>query len=252
MNLLKRYWKRLSLSFIVLLLLVCIGFFAWATLIPAPSAEAFTALEGDASVQVVEDSGNWIFTPSDNPSQTGFVFYPGGRVDPRAYAPLAYDVAEAGYLAVIVSVPLNLAIFEIEAALPIINTYPDIQHWAVGGHSLGGSMAARFINAHSDEVTGLALLASYPDIDLSPLDIEVVSIYGSLDGLATPTVVEASGAKLPEDTVWVRLEGGNHAQFGWYGPQDRDNLATMPPQEQQAQTSQAVIDLLARISDLSE
>jgi hypothetical protein len=29
----------------------------------------------------------------------------------------------------------------------------------------------------------------------------------------------------------VSIEGGNHAQFGWYGPQEGDNPATISREE---------------------
>ena len=132
--------------------------------------------------------------------------------------------------------PLYLAVLDANAAAEVIAAYPAIEHWAIGGHSLGGSMAATFTDQSSD-IDGLVLWASYPSEsnDLSDREITVSSIYGTLDGLATPEKVSAAEPLLPSDTVWVPIEGGNHAQFGWYGPQEGDNPATISREEQQMQ-----------------
>jgi pimeloyl-ACP methyl ester carboxylesterase len=146
--------------------------------------------------------------------------------------------------------PLNLAFFDADAALAVMIAYPDIEQWAVGGHSLGGSMAAKFAYDHPDEVAGLVLWAAYPAAsnDLSNLDqLEAVSIYGSNDGLSTPTDIENTQNLLPPHVELVEITGGNHAQFGWYGPQDRDNPADISRIEQQAQVVQATLDLLNRL-----
>jgi pimeloyl-ACP methyl ester carboxylesterase len=145
--------------------------------------------------------------------------------------------------------PLNLAVFASDAAADVIAAYPDVSHWAIGGHSLGGAMAARFAYGHPAEVQGLALWAAYPDgsNDLSDRDLAVASIYGTLDGLATREKIAASRALLPPTTDWVVIEGGNHAQFGWYGPQSGDNPATISREEQQRQVIEATLELLASL-----
>ena len=144
--------------------------------------------------------------------------------------------------------PLNLAVFGLDKAAAVINKFPDIQHWAIGGHSLGGSMAARFVQSNPTLVDGLVFWASYPDIDLSALPVAVTSIYGTQDGLANVDTVTNSASFLPADAIFVPIEGGNHAQFGWYGDQPGDNPATISREEQQAQTIEATIAALARIS----
>jgi pimeloyl-ACP methyl ester carboxylesterase len=131
----------------------------------------------------------------------------------------------------------------------VIAAYPEIQHWAVGGHSLGGAMAANYAKNHPDTVDGLALWAAYPasSDDLSVSGLHVVSIFASLDGLATGEKIDASRPLLPADTVWVSIADGNHAQFGWYGDQAGDNPATISRQEQQDQVIQATVNLLESI-----
>ena len=160
-----------------------------------------------------------------------------------SYAPIARALAEEGYLTFIVPMPLNLAVFDPGAAAEVIAAYPEITTWVVGGHSLGGAMAANFARKNPGLLDGLFLWAAYPaeSDDLSGQDLQVVSIYGTLDGLMTSVEVEASRALLPVNTIWAPIEGGNHAQFGWYGDQPGDNPATISREEQQAKTIQAML-----------
>jgi dienelactone hydrolase len=240
----RRWWLFLGL----LIALAAGGFVAWASLVPAPMAQAVAALESDAQLQV--ENERWlVFSPVQTTPRTGLIVYPGGRVDPRAYAPLARAIAQQGYLVVIVPMPLHLAVFGAEKAGVVIERYGDVQHWAIGGHSLGGAMAARFAYVHPERIAGLVLWASYPASgnDLSARDLPVTSIYGTRDGLATASKIDASRALLPGTTRWVAIAGGNHAQFGWYGSQSGDNAATIDREQQQAQIVAATCALLERL-----
>ncbi len=235
---------RLAAAGLVLLLLVGGAFVAWASVVPPPEPEALAALTPDARVSVTVDE--WlVFTPVGAAPATGFIFYPGGRVDARAYAPAARAIAAEGYRVVIVPMPLNLAVLAPSRAADVMAAFPEVTAWGVGGHSLGGSMAARFAAEQPVQVRGLALWAAYPAAsdDLSALDLAVVSIYGTADGVASAERVRAA-ALLPPDTRWVALAGGNHAQFGWYGPQAGDNPATLSHVDQQAQAVAATVALL--------
>jgi len=243
--------KGLTITLAILGLLIIgftTGFVAWGETPAQPMPEALRALQTDSQVTVT--AGNWlVFRPADAKPTTGFIIYPGGRVDYRAYAPAARQIAAQGYLVVIAHMPLNLAVFDPDAAVEVIAAYPEIAHWAVGGHSLGGAMAAHFAKVHPEAVQGLVLWASYPAAsdDLSDSGLRVVSIFGSLDGLATGGKIEASRAHLPEDAKWVSIAGGNHAQFGWYGPQGGDNAATITRQDQQGQMIAATLALLGSL-----
>jgi dienelactone hydrolase len=240
----KRWW----LVLIGILAMAVIGFVMWGLIVPAPMGEALAALESDAQVNVTTES--WlVFEPIHSTPETGFIIYPGGRVDPRSYAPQAHKIASRGYLVVIVPMPLNLAVFGANSASSVVETYPEIDNWVIGGHSLGGSMAALYAYNHTDQIDGVVLWASYPasSNNLTDTGIKVVSISGSQDGLATPDKIEASRSLLPANTTWVVIEGGNHAQFGWYGDQAGDNPATISREEQQAQVTQSTLDLLDSI-----
>jgi dienelactone hydrolase len=228
----KRWWWLLLL---IPLLLVG-GFVIWAETPLGPMPEALAAMESDALVQV--EQGDWFtFRPLGSEPLDGAIIYPGGRVDPRSYAPMARALAEQGHLIIITPMPLNLAVFNPDAAVAVIAANPEIDFWLVGGHSLGGAMAANFTRRNPGLVVGLFLWAAYPSSndDLSGLDLNVVSIYGTLDGLATGDKIDASRPLLPADTTWAAIEGGNHAQFGWYGDQPGDNTATISREEQQNQ-----------------
>jgi pimeloyl-ACP methyl ester carboxylesterase len=211
--------------------------------------EALSALRTDDRVQV--STVRWlVFEPTDQVPVTGLVLYPGGRVDPRSYAPSAREfAAQQGALVIIAPMPLNLAIFAPERATEIIRAFPAIEHWAIGGHSLGGAMAARYAYRNPEQVDGLVLWAAYPAAgdDLSGQQIEVVSVYATRDGLTTADEITASRALLPANTRWVAIEGGNHAQFGWYGPQDGDNEASISRAAQQLEVVAGTAELLSRI-----
>lgn len=242
MQFLKRWWW-------VLLLLVPViavgGFVVWASTPATPADAALAALESGDAVTVATE--NWlVFEPTDSEPTVGFIFYPGGRVDARAYAEFAREIAAQGYLVVITPMPLNLAFFDQNAAAAVIDAYPAITIWAVGGHSLGGSMAARFARHNLDEISGVVLWASYPDPDgdLSDATIAAASIYGTVDGLTSLTEIDNSRALLPADTAFVEITGGNHAQFGDYGEQAGDNAADISLAEQQAQVVAATVALL--------
>ncbi|MCE1195304.1 alpha/beta hydrolase [bacterium] len=209
------------------------------------SPKALAALAGDAGVKV--ELNRWaVFAPASGVPSAGFIFYPGGNVDWRAYAPSAREIARAGFLVVIAPMPLNLAVFDANAADSIIAAFPNIGRWAIGGHSLGGVMAARYAGRRGGKVAGLILWASYPakSDDLSKSPLRVASISGARDGLSTPAKIAASRALLPPSTIWTVIEGGNHAQFGWYGPQKGDNEAAIAPEAQQDAIVAASVALL--------
>jgi pimeloyl-ACP methyl ester carboxylesterase len=195
--------------------------------------EAIMALESDDTVLASQEE--WIvFSPRESAPTMGIILYPGGHVDPRAYAPLAREIASDGHLVVIPPMPLNLAVLDIRVADEIIQANPNIETWVIGGHSLGGAMAAEYVSARKSSVDGLFMWASYSaeNTDLSGFtNLEVLAIYGTEDGDVEG--IRASRERLPPNTVWVEMDGANHAQFGWYGEQPGDGVATMSREAQQ-------------------
>lgn len=244
----KRRWIfRILLGIGIVFIIALAGFIVWAgtpagVLLP----EFADTLESDSRVAVTLEP--WLtFMPDEAPA-AGFIFYPGGRVLAEAYAPAMREIAEAGYLVVVPSMPLNLAVFAPYKASDIIAANPAIETWVIGGHSLGGSMAATYANANPDRIDGIVLWASYPQASDSLADDEMAaaSVYGTLDGLLAVETVRDSGAYLPEDASFVAIEGGNHAQFGSYGDQSGDNDATVSREAQQAAAVEATLEVLAR------
>ena len=236
---------RILLAVFGVLVVFVAGFVIWGSTPAKPMPEALAALQSDTKVAVT--IGKWlVFSPNGSQPTTGLIIYPGGRVDYRAYAPAAHQIATQGSLVIILHMPLNLAVFDIGEASAVIAANPGIKHWAVGGHSLGGSMAANFAHSHPLAVQGLVLWASYPasSDDFSRSDLKVLSISGTRDGLSTPAKILASRSLLPANTIWVPIQGGDHAQFGWYGAQSGDNSATISRGEQQAQIVLATVDFL--------
>ena len=186
------------------------------------------------------EDGTMVFEPEN--AKTGFIFYPGGKVEYTAYVPLMEACASEGILCVLVEMPFNLAVFDINAADGLQEKYPDIESWYIGGHSLGGSMAASYVSKNSDTYDGLILLGSYSTENLSTTDLEVLSVYGSEDKVLNREKYEEYKSNLPDDFTEVVIDGGNHAYFGMYGLQDGDGTATISNIEQINITTKAILE----------
>ncbi len=242
----KRRLKRLGLAVGLLLVVAIAGFVIWAETPLGPMPEALAALQSDAQVQVEIEP--WLtFIPIGRQPEIGLILYPGGRVDARSYAPPVRQIAAAGYLVVIPPMPLNLAFLGANRAEAIMAVHPENRRRVLGGHSLGGAMAARFVYNHPERVAGLVLWASYPanNNPLITLERPVLSIYGTED--MGREAIEASRLLLPVQTQWVVIQGGNHAQFGWYGLQPGDGPASISREEQQAQMVAATLTFLSSL-----
>ncbi len=228
----KTILKKLFLSIAAIIFIVVAGFIIWGSTPQGPMADVEPYLLSSNSITVITKP--WLtFTPTNVIASTGFIFYPGGHVNYKAYAPAAYQLAEKGILVTIVPMPLSLAVINPGAAKDVIAAHPEIKHWVIGGHSLGGAMAANFAYSHPEDVSGLVLWAAYPaqNNSLNNSTLPVISIYGSQDGMVTE--LEDSSTLLPPTTEFIVIKGGNHAQMGWYGDQAGDNKATISRNEQQ-------------------
>lgn len=204
------------------------------------------AIEAFAPMKEVEyttlSDGSVVFTP-EKPI-AGFIFYPGGKVENDAYMPLMAALAERGMLCVLVEMPFNLAVFDINAADGIVENYPEVSDWYIGGHSLGGAMAASYLGGHTEDFDGLVLLGAYSTVDLSDSELAVLSVFGSEDRVMDRKKYGESKANLPEDFTEIVIDGGCHAYFGMYGAQDGDGVPTVTVEEQIYATADAVIAMV--------
>jgi predicted alpha/beta-hydrolase family hydrolase len=231
-------------------------FVTWSLIAFRASGEARMAEISDANVRVERIDGVRRFTPSGRSTkEVGLLFFPGGMVDPTAYAPLAQAVATRGYAAVIVELPRRGA-FGGANDPDLLELARDVMRggganprsWVIGGHSRGAVVASQLAHERPAGMAGLVLIGTtHPrDVDLSGLNVPVTKLIGTRDGLARLSAVEANRHLLPASTRCVRIDGGNHSQFGWYGFQPGDRLARISASEQQRQMIGAVIAGLDR------
>jgi len=151
-----------------------------------------------------------------------------------AYAPLLSSLARRGITCILMKMPMNLAVFNINAADGVYDRFPDIGTWYIGGHSLGGAMASSYVDKNSTRLEGLILLGAYP---IDSAGLPTLAIYGSEDlGLDTDKLAGV-------DTV-LEIPGGNHAYFGNYGEQKGDGTASITPLEQQQIAVDAIMDFI--------
>lgn len=245
----KKHWLILA----VLVVAMGISFWGirWAAFARQPTPEAAAALESNDLVKVTQEP--WlVFLPAQVSPRVGFIFYPGGRIDPKGYAPLLKTIASQGYLVVVPEMPFNIAAFHPNIADDIIANYPHISRWVLGGHSVGGTMAAQYTNAHREMIDGLVIWASYPadNTDLSDFERPVSSIYGSRDPRVNDSSVAERYHLLPSDASYIRIAGGDHHQFGSYEIDSEDHHATINSISQQEKIIQATLEILKTVSEL--
>ncbi len=207
------------------------------------------AIDGFVTDNPVEEQtlskGVTVYRPeSEVTPETGFIFYPGGKVEAVAYEPLLKALASEGMLCVLVEMPFHLAVFDMNAAERIPEQFPEVKNWYLGGHSLGGSMAASYLAKNAEDYEGLILFGSYSTADLSETGLSVLSVYGSEDKVLNKGNYEADKANLPADFAEIIIEGGCHAYFGMYGAQEGDGTPSISNEEQIEATVEAVTAFL--------
>lgn len=203
------------------------------------AVEAFTPMN---LVSAELHDGTLVFKPEN--AAKGFIFYPGGKVEYTAYQPLMAACAQQGILCILVEMPFNLAVLDINAAAGIQEQYPEIEKWYIGGHSLGGSMAASYLADHINDYDGLILLGSYSTANLSETGLNVLSVYGSEDRVMNRAKYEENKSNLPGDFTEVIIDGGCHSYFGMYGAQDGDGKPTISNEQQIFLTAEQIIKIM--------
>lgn len=190
-----------------------------------------SVFESDEKITVSQIDGRMTAFEPKNPS-AGLIFYQGARVDAKAYASLMRQLAQRNILAVIIDAPLNLAFFSMNAPDKILEKFPQIKNWYIGGHSMGAEVAGEYLIKHVDKFNGLALFAGFVTDDFSKTQLKVISIYGENDGVLTGGLYDGCLSHLPKDFCELVIDGGNHSGFAYYGPQKGDNEATISKDEQ--------------------
>lgn len=224
-------WKKILIASMALILAVTAGFFVYVSEYYRADAAAQDLMD-DPSVRIGSDH---VVVTADGSSETALIFYPGAKVEYTAYLPILKEItARSGMSSFLVKMPFNLAIFDQDAADDIMEEYPAVSHWYVGGHSMGGAMASDYASNNPEKVQGLVLLGAY--------------LYGSYPEDRTLTVYGDLNTSVAEKVDYsenvIVIEGGNHAQFGNYGRQRGDPEATVSVREQQSITADAVADFL--------
>ena len=222
----KKIIKYLVIGFITIIIIGILGMLVWSKTGTYPARMvALSALESTDWVTITQDK--WIVFEPVNETEIGLIFYPGGLVEPTAYALILHQIVEEGLLVIITPMPLNLAIFNTGAANAVIDAYPYISTWIIAGHSLGGASAAIFTENNPKRIDAIALWDSYPpdSADLSDKTISVISIFSATNNLPNTENFNDKKHLLPAETLFIGIEGANHAQFGDYGPQKGDVVA---------------------------
>lgn len=223
-----------ALSFLLgLVLIVVIAFFIYANNYYKADTEVKELINNESIV--VKDNLVELIPTSEN-KNTGIIFYPGAKVEYTSYIPLLNKLKEQGYTIISVKMPFNMAIFGKDKADSVLKSYPNIKHWYIAGHSMGGAMASSYAANNQDKINGLILLGAYPYGNY-PLS-KTLTIYGSLN----TSVKEKINYK--EDVV--EIEGGNHAQFGNYGKQKGDADALISADKQQIESVSAIIEFIEK------
>jgi dienelactone hydrolase len=236
-----KIFRRLLIGILVTVLIGAIGLVGWATVNAQEATERAVVVLRDNGVQ--REDGLLVFRPN-SPNGKGLIYYPGGLVEPEAYAGTAQGIADAGYLVVIPKMPLNLAFTGINRVDGIRAEFPEIESWVIGGHSLGGAMAAEYAKNNVDNLDGLIMFASYPanNEEFVNFPIPILTIIGSKDP-GSPQQDAFYEATSDSASRFV-VEGGNHRQYADYSFQNNDGIATISAAEQQDQIIAATIQFL--------
>lgn len=238
----KRFFIAMAAVFLFLLIgLTCTAYLADFYHADQGAIEAVTA-SSTLHYQTLED-GTMVWEPEG--ATKGLIFYPGGKVEAAAYIPLLRACAEQDMVCILVEMPFRLAVLDFHAADGIPERYPEVEHWYIGGHSLGGSMAAAYLaEDHADSYDGLFLLGSYSTADLSHTDLSVLSVFGSEDQVMNREKYEKNRVNLPDDFTEKVIDGGCHAYFGMYGAQEGDGIPSIRCEEQMEETAKLLSEFI--------
>jgi hypothetical protein len=199
-------------------------------------------------VELKRDAGQYLdIQPTTREVSSLFIFYPGGLVRPQAYEWLGVALAPLGVRTLIPVFAADLAVTAPNRATILIAKFPNVQRIVIGGHSLGGAMAARYALNNPDKVEGLVLMAAFSaeGDNLSAFMLPTLVLAAEHDGLATLDEVQAGLARLPDDARLDVIEGSVHSFFGRYGPQRGDGIPTVDRAQAEAAIVQALTEFFS-------
>jgi len=242
--------KKYLITGITILILIVAGYSVRYLTSSLQPTESETNLY---QISQVEEAKDWFYFPANTESNRAVILYQGAKVEAKAYTSLATEIQHKGYHVFISKMPFNIAFFDKTIATKIINIYPEITDFYIGGHSLGGVVAADYVykNQDNNKIKGLYFLASYPNKDFSKTDIPMLAIFAENDGLIDIGKRQEykSNSSHSEDNVFVILKGANHAQFGNYGNQKGDNAPTIPLHQQHSETAKLIDQWIMKVEN---
>jgi len=227
----KKRLVKIAASFLIVISAVIVGFYIYTLDYYRASEEVLQITENTSLEVVLDDNITTIYPEDSKKTSTGLIFYPGGKVEASAYLPLLIQLAEEGITCILIEMPMNLAVFDVNAADDIFDDYPEIQQWYIAGHSLGGAMASSYMKDNYDKVSGMILLGAYP---VNDAPVETLVLYGTYD-----VMLDLEKVGLADKVV--EIKDGNHANFGNYGTQKGDGVALITREEQQKIAVDAIL-----------
>lgn len=225
--------RKIMIGMLILVVLVLGGFYIYTLDYYRAEAEVQIMIEQEPERILMQDDFTAVFPDAEADRKVGLIFYPGGKVEAIAYLPLLKQLSDEGITCILTKMPFNLAVFNTDAADKVYSAFPEIDHWFLAGHSLGGAMASSYVEKNADKLEGLILLGAYP---INNASLPTLAIYGTED-----VQLELTKMRTAEQVV---IEGGNHAYFGNYGEQEGDGVASITREEQQAIAVDTIIHFI--------
>lgn len=230
--------RKLKIGIILFLIIFVGGFFVYSTFYSHAEKVATDCLNGTDNVNVSKTSNGLLLDGPGN--DTAIIFYPGAKIEYTSYLPMLTDLAERGADCYLVEMPFNLAFFGTNSADTIIEN-SNYTHYFMAGHSLGGAMAGNYVNGTENKIDGLIYLSAHIEKEI---DVPVLSILGTNDGVINLESYKKAKNMVRDNFTEVMIDGGNHAQFAYYGVQKGDGEAKITPESQQKQSEDAIMKFI--------
>jgi pimeloyl-ACP methyl ester carboxylesterase len=232
--------RKIKIAIVIIVALVAAYSIYYLTSYSPAEAAAADCLNGTDTVNITKIDNKLFLDGKGN--DTAVIFYPGAKIEYTAYLPMLCELSAKGVDCYLVEMPFNIALFGENEADSIIES-ANYSNYILCGHSLGGVVASSYM-AHSGKGDGLVLLAAYPTENITK---PVLSIYGSEDGNLNRKSYDEAKPLMSNMTEFV-IDGGNHAQFGYYGTQSGDNAANITAENQQNQTAAKILEFINKIT----